>query len=280
MLPLVSVSRHWSTRSPTSSPATALPATRCDSISFRARERPNATVSPPGTKDLAARALVVGARADQPVVVVLLEEIGGPARDAGGRDDRREEVDRDADRVEERRRVEVHVGDERLGRADLRVELHREVVPERRSGLAARRLGHALQDGRARVARRVDAVAHAHEPALRGECLVHEAVHVVELADLEQRVHDGLAGAAVERALERADAARHGRVHVGQGRRDHARREGRGVQLVLGVEDEARVEGLGRDLARLLARSACRGSSRRARDPSRAGTGSWPLRTR
>src|SRR5216684_6023369 len=35
MLPLVSVSRHWSTRSPISSPATGLPETRCASISLR-----------------------------------------------------------------------------------------------------------------------------------------------------------------------------------------------------------------------------------------------------
>src|SRR5262245_21838393 len=39
MVPLVSVSSAWSTRRPISSPATGLPATRCDSISLRVRFR-------------------------------------------------------------------------------------------------------------------------------------------------------------------------------------------------------------------------------------------------
>src|SRR5262249_56047272 len=66
----------------------------------------------------APRALVVGARADQAIVVVLLDDVRAPARDASGRDDRRKEVDGDPERVEERRRVEVHVGDEALGLLD------------------------------------------------------------------------------------------------------------------------------------------------------------------
>src|SRR5712691_1696170 len=102
MLPLVSVSRHWSTRSPISSPATGLPETRCASISLRVTLSPRLTLLQ-GDEGLALRAFVVGARADQPVVGVLLEEIGGPARDARGGDDRREEIHGNADRVEERR---------------------------------------------------------------------------------------------------------------------------------------------------------------------------------
>src|SRR4029450_6188176 len=179
MLPLVSVRRHWSTRRPISSPATALPATRCESMSLRATERPTLSLL---HRDelLAGRALVVGARADETVVVVLLEEIGRPAHDARGGDDRGEEIHGDADRVEDWRRVEIHIGDELLGRVHLGVELHREVVPEGLPRLAPRRLRHALQDGRAGVARGVDAVAHAHEATLLAERLVHEGVHVVE----------------------------------------------------------------------------------------------------
>src|ERR1700675_4821149 len=132
MLPLVSVSRHWSTRKPISSPATAVPATRCESISFRARlfpgmselypltlpfpplgERETLAPGPRPTREMgnltpppsqgevrvrvgcevrspflhrherfSAGARVVGARANEAVVVVLLEEIGRPARDA------------------------------------------------------------------------------------------------------------------------------------------------------------------------------------------------------
>src|SRR5262245_2884311 len=64
-----------------------------------------------GDPGAVAGADVVAAGPDQPVVVVLLDDVGRPARDAARGDDRREEIDRDAERVEERRRVEVDVGD-------------------------------------------------------------------------------------------------------------------------------------------------------------------------
>src|SRR5260221_2870391 len=48
-------------------------------------------------------------RSDQPVVRVLLEHVRGPARDAADREDRREQIDGDAQRVVRRRRVEVEV---------------------------------------------------------------------------------------------------------------------------------------------------------------------------
>src|SRR5262249_14166644 len=55
-------------------------------------------------------ALVVRARANQPIVVVLLEQIGRPPHDARGGDHRREEIHRNDDRIEERGRVEVTLG--------------------------------------------------------------------------------------------------------------------------------------------------------------------------
>src|SRR4030095_2814617 len=72
---------------------------------------------------------VVGAGTDPAVVVVLLDDVGGPAGDAAGCYDRREEIDRDAQRVEERGRVEIDVGDEALGFADAVMKLHRHLVP-------------------------------------------------------------------------------------------------------------------------------------------------------
>src|SRR4029077_10131980 len=176
MVPLVSVSRAWSTRSPISSPATAFPATRWASMSLRARLRPmGAGLALVDRDEGAARgALVVGAGSDQAVVVVLLEQVGGPARDAGSRDDRGEEIHRDADRVEERRGVEVHVRDQPLGGLHLGVELDREVVPEGLARWPASLLGHALQDRGARIARSVDAVAEAHQAPLLAHRPVHE----------------------------------------------------------------------------------------------------------
>src|SRR5215831_9809577 len=200
MAPLVSVSRTWSTLSPISPPGSGLPATRWVSINFLVRLNPMGETPSPSERERAgvrvghysrnalclaflegneappAGALVVRARADQPVVVVLLEQIRGPARDARDADHGREEIERNPDGVEERRRVEVHVGDQLLGRVDLGVELHGEIVPEALAGLPAGLLGHALQDGGARVACRVDAMTEAHETALLRERLVGEGI--------------------------------------------------------------------------------------------------------
>src|SRR5437773_11743036 len=98
MMPLVSVRSTWSTVMPISSPATALPVTRCDSISCRARLRPTAVQ---GDERAPARPDVVAARPDQPIVLVLLDDVRRPARDPPRRDDRREPADRDPERVEE-----------------------------------------------------------------------------------------------------------------------------------------------------------------------------------
>src|SRR5213594_1960613 len=157
MMPLVSVRSTWSTVMPISSPATALPVTRCDSISCRARLRPTAVHR---DERAPARPDVIAARPDQPVVLVLLDDVRRPARDPSRRDDRREQVDRDPERVEERRRVEVDVRDELLRLVDAGVELHRHLVPLELARLPARVFGHALEDRRPRVARLVDAMTH------------------------------------------------------------------------------------------------------------------------
>src|SRR5947199_10016716 len=120
IVPFVSVRSAWSTVRPISSPATGLPDARCDSMSFRVRLLPTFV-----HRDECAplRADVLAARADEPVVVVLLEDVRRPACDASRRDHGREEIHGDAERVEEGRRVEVHVRDEPLGGVDARVEL-------------------------------------------------------------------------------------------------------------------------------------------------------------
>src|SRR5258705_8514633 len=131
---------------PISSPATGLPETRWLLMSFCARLL--------GMRDLplvdrheraARRADVVAARADQSVVVVLLDDVRRPARDATGRDHRREEIDGNAERVEERRRVKVDVRDQLLRLVDARVELHSHLVPLELARLPARLLGHSLE---------------------------------------------------------------------------------------------------------------------------------------
>src|SRR4030095_2430526 len=123
---------------PISSPATALPATRWLVMSFWVRfwGIPRASALVDGFEGAAGSADVVAARADQAVVVVLLDDVRRPAGDAAGGDHGREEVDRDVERVKEGRRVEVDVRDELLRLVDARVELHRHLVPLELAGLA------------------------------------------------------------------------------------------------------------------------------------------------
>src|SRR4051812_27900174 len=98
-MPLVSVRSTWSMARPISSPATALPVARWLSISLCVRLRPMAVSGSArsslvsGHELTALGADVIRARADQPVVVVLLHDVGAPAGDAARGDHRREQVD-------------------------------------------------------------------------------------------------------------------------------------------------------------------------------------------
>src|SRR5436190_14915628 len=102
---------------------------------------------------------VVGARADQPVVGVLLEAVRGPARDAADGKNRREQIDRDAQRVVRRRRVEVDVGIQLLLAGDQLLDAARHLEPRRVPGALAEVLRHLAQVRRARVLGTIDAVA-------------------------------------------------------------------------------------------------------------------------
>ena len=104
---------------------------------------------------------VLGARADQAVVRVLLEDVRRPARDAADREDRREQVDRDAERVVGGRRVEVDVRVQLLLRLDQRLDALRHLEPVRLAGALAEIARHLPQVRRARILGVVDAVAEA-----------------------------------------------------------------------------------------------------------------------
>ena len=53
---------------------------------------------------------IVGARPDQPVIPILLEDMRGPARHAADGEDGREQIDGDAQRIVPRSRIEIDVG--------------------------------------------------------------------------------------------------------------------------------------------------------------------------
>ena len=76
-----------------------------------------------------------------------------------------------------------------------------------------------------RVHRLVDTVAEAQNLFLPRQLLADRRLDFLgrgRRAEVEQHLHHLRVGAAVERALERADAADDGRVDVGERRRGHA----------------------------------------------------------
>jgi len=115
-----------------------------------------------------------------------------------------------------------------------------------------------LGDLGARVVALVDAVPEAHQ--LDAVDLVLDAVHVVGGVatlglDPLEHLQDRLVGAAVQRAVQGVDAADDGRVQRGLGRADHAHRGGGAVLLVVGVEHQEHVEGLGDLVGDLVVRA-------------------------
>ena len=103
-------------------------------------------------------------------------------------------------------------------------------------------LGGLLDDPRARVVVLVDAVAEAHQALVALLHALDEVGDVVAVLDAPQHPQHGLVGAAVQRAVERGDAGRDGRVGIGLRRADRAHRARRAVLLVVGVQDEQDVE--------------------------------------
>ena len=102
-----------------------------------------------------------------------------------------------------------------------------------------------LDDLGPRVVVLVDPVAEALEAALARLHVVDEGVDVVDRADLGEHADHLLVGAAVAGAVEGGGGRGAGRVGVGVGRAHDPHGGGAAVLLVVGVEDEQHVEGLG-----------------------------------
>src|SRR5690606_32139505 len=106
------------------------------------------------------------------VALQLLEPVREPARDAGDGEDRREEVDLDAELLVDDAAVEVDVRVDALGADEvghLPLELDGDVVDGRAALLLEEALGEGLEDGRAGVLDLVLAVTEAHDLVLAGE---------------------------------------------------------------------------------------------------------------
>src|SRR3954451_24089695 len=176
-----------------------------------------------------------------------LEPLGHPAGCARNREHHREHLDRDVQCLVDQARVEV----------DVRVELALgEVVVVERALLQLDRdvelrvhardledlLDVLLDDPGARVEVLVHAVAEAHQLLLAVLHGLEEVRDVLGGADPVEHLQHGLVRAAVQRAVESADAGRTGGVGIHLRRADVANRARRAVLLVIGVQDPEHVE--------------------------------------
>ena len=132
-----------------------------------------------------------------------------------------------------------------------------------------------LHDLGARIVVLVDAVAEAHQAEAVVLVLgaLDEFRDAVDRADLAQHLERRLVGAAMRRAPQAGDAGGDAGERIGAGRAGEPHRRGRGVLLVVGVQDEdavhrARQHRVGLVLLATAPRSTCAGSSRRSRDRS------------
>ena len=96
-------------------------------------------------------------------------------------------------------------------------------------------------------------MAEAHNAVLGVQALADVLLGVFRLANLLPSLH-GFGGAAVQRALERADSGDDVAVQVGGCACGDAGRKGGGVGAVLGVQQEVEVDGRFRVLRALRGR--------------------------
>src|SRR5262249_20673069 len=110
-----------------------------------------------------------------------------------------------------------------------------DLVPVRLAGVVRKVLRDPLQDQRARVVGAVERMPEAEELLLALEHRAYLGWGLLRRAPALEQAHGGLVRAAVQRPAERGDRADDCAGETRARARDHPRREGRRVQLVLGV---------------------------------------------
>ena len=103
-------------------------------------------------------------------------------------------------------------------------------------------LRHLAQDLGPRVICPVDAVAEAWKAGVLGVSIAKPGVGVLDRPDRVQHRARRVGRAAVRGAFQGSDGTDHARGQVAACRRDDAGGEGRGVEAVVGQQDEIRVE--------------------------------------
>src|SRR5579862_159872 len=162
-----------------------------------------------------SRPHIFGARANEPVVIELLDDVCGPSADARDREYRREKIFVDAEHVVSRSRVEVHVGVEFLFRPHEFLDFIRHLVPLRLSGGLAELARHDTQVRGTRVFGVIYTMAEAGNFLLLGQH-VADKFDWIRLLTLDL-IHDAecrLVGPAMQWAFESPDGGGDGRMHV------------------------------------------------------------------
>ena len=101
--------------------------------------------------------------------------------------------------------------------------------------------GPLLDNGVARVGILVDRVTEAHDLFFTLQHAQQACFGFVRGLELLDQRHGGFVGTAVQRASQGADGAGYTAVDVGQRGGAHTSRKGRGIEFVLGVEDQRHV---------------------------------------
>ena len=196
---------------------------------------------------------VVRARADDLAVDALLDHVRAPARGAGDHEQRREHRGRHAHHVVRHGAEPVEVGEHLLDVPHHRLEALGDVEHLHVAGLLRQSPRDFLDHLVARIADRVDRVAEADDDFLALDARLDVGLGLVRRLVALLHLEGDFVGAAVLRPAQRADRAGDAGIDVRAGAGNHARGEGRGVELVLGVEVERDVHRLDPRLRRRLA---------------------------
>ena len=220
---------------------------------------------------------------DQPVVRALLDHVRRPAGVARERERRREQVRREADAHQHRRRVVLDVGLQRpvrvlLGEDRAARRPRRRSPSSSQSGLcsidSATLRSAAARGSYARYTRWPKPISRSPRASVsRTHCSAFSGEPTSWICSTTSR-----RGAAVERPLHRADRADTADARSDRVDGDHAAREGGGVEAVLRADDEVRVERPGRLGVGRLAVDLVQEARRRGRGRGSGATGSRPWR--
>ena len=159
---------------------------------------------------------VVGLRADDLVIRDLLHHVGAPAGNAARGENAGEQLTGDSHVVLQAGRVEIDVAvlADRFG--DALLDFDGNVEPLRITLFHTQSAGKLLEMLGSRVGCLVDRMSEAHELSLAGTDGFHPGLHILDAAELFERLEDFGIRPAVQLALQGTNGTGNGRVQIGQ----------------------------------------------------------------